>query len=207
MKTLSLATAIMFATTSAYANSATIEDALKSREDLSMFYQALMNSGVAEELESGSSYTVFAPTNEAFEKKFSKEKYPCFYSPECKAEVADIVRNHIVKGNYYISDARGALPNLDRKFINVSESSRNTYYVAGKHVETTHTLVGGTLYEIDGVIADDLELLRLESRRVNSDKPMKSMAEFEDNTEENTTEAEDIAEKEESAPATFAPAR
>lgn len=165
------ASALILVSTSAYANSSTVEGALKSREYLSSFYKALVETGVAAELESGTSYTVFAPNNDAF-AKISKEKYPCIHSLECKRELADILRNHIVKGNYNMSDiSRGGLPNLDHEFINVSKPNRNNYFVAGKHVESTHTLFGGMLYELKGIIASDVEMMRIELYRPKSVEP------------------------------------
>ena len=48
-----------------------------------MFYQALLNTGVASELNENTEYTVFAPTNAAF-TEIQPRAYPCFYSAQCR---------------------------------------------------------------------------------------------------------------------------
>ena len=68
MKRILLCLTIFGMTTSmAYADNPSIEEAIRSRSDLSDFYKALVDTGVIHELGAGS-YTVFAPTNDAFAK-------------------------------------------------------------------------------------------------------------------------------------------
>jgi uncharacterized surface protein with fasciclin (FAS1) repeats len=163
MKHAWIALSISLFASSAYAGNAAIEDALKSRDDLSMFYQAMVNTGVMNEL-SGGSYTVFAPTNDAF-AKLTAERYPCFYSPECKEEVAEIIRNHIVEGEQHLGDVargNGGLHSINKRFISIAQPTRDNFSVDGHEVLRSSGLFGSVLYKIDGVIANPIELSRTE---------------------------------------------
>lgn len=167
MKRALLATAIFSSIAAggiatAIAKNPTVEDSLKRRDDLSVFYQALVDTGVADELQDGKDYTIFAPTNEAFEK-ITKEKYPCFYSAECRKEVAAIIRNHIVEGAIFVDRARTTnLRSLnDQRVINIAQPHKNNYSVDGKAITYTMSFTSGILYKIEGVIADKMELSAL----------------------------------------------
>jgi len=148
------------AAVSAYADNSSVENAIASRPDLSTFYKALVNTGVNHELSAGVSYTIFAPTNDAF-ARIRPDQYPCFYMVECRAQVAQIVRNHIIAGDVYIDDAvkqKGALYSLSGRFVNVGAPYRNDYAVDGNNVLYMSWFGGGILYKIDGVIANPREL-------------------------------------------------
>jgi uncharacterized surface protein with fasciclin (FAS1) repeats len=180
MKRALLATTVFaVATTSlsvAIAKNPTVEDSLKRRDDLSVFYQALLDTGVADELQDGKDYTIFAPTNDAFEK-ITKEKYPCFYAPECKQEVAAILRNHIVEGAIFVDRARTA--NLrsmnDQRVINIAQPHKNNYSISGKAITYTMSFTSGILYKIDGVIVDKMELSALTRIPVTTPIPEMNM--------------------------------
>ena len=155
---LSLAVVLMSGASIAQAKNAVVEDAIKSRPELSSFYEGLVNTGVINELQSGVSYTVFAPTNEAM-AEISRDKYPCFYSAQCKEEIADILRNHITVG-----EVNFATPNLksvfsiDKRQVAILETSKGNYSVDGHKVVSQNQLLGNVLHEIDGVIASKEEL-------------------------------------------------
>ncbi len=146
----------------AHADNVNVEAALKERPELSIFYKALMASGVNHDLNSGRAYTIFAPTNDAFSRLGQKE-YACFYTAECPELVAEIVRNHIIPGEVYIGDATdrvGGFYSIGR-FVDVGELFRNDYAVDSHYSLDMWQIPGGVLYEIDGVIANpgELELL------------------------------------------------
>jgi len=101
--TIALLTSALFIASTAQANNSTVENALKRRPDLSTFYEELASTGILSELSENQPYTVFAPTNEAF-SKLPASQYPCFYSAECKAQVAEILRKHIVPGEKHLED-------------------------------------------------------------------------------------------------------
>lgn len=145
-------------TNPAQARNEYIENALKNRPELSSFYQGLVNTGVINELNEGVSYTIFAPTNDAL-ASLSEEKYPCFYSEQCKGEAADILRNHIVpqEVNFASPGAKGVF-SIDKTLIHLGKPARNSFTVDGHNVVRQQQMAGAVLYEIDGVIADAQEL-------------------------------------------------
>lgn len=144
----------------AYANNARIETAIKSRQEMASFYEALMVTGVNQELKEGVSYTVFAPTNEAF-AAIAKSQYPCFYSEQCKGQIADVVRNHIVPGEEHVEDVikqKGVLFSIDKRQIPIGQPNPNKFTADGHNIVRTNGLFGSMLYSIDGVIANQQEL-------------------------------------------------
>jgi uncharacterized surface protein with fasciclin (FAS1) repeats len=146
----------------ALANNSTVENALKDRPELSTFYNGLLSTGVLAELKEGQPYTVFAPTNEAF-AKLPVEQYPCFYSADCKAQVAEIFRRHIVPGERHLSDINPqggvySMFSIDDQHLTASEPNKDHFKVDGKNVISENQLLGGELYRIDGVLASDRDM-------------------------------------------------
>jgi uncharacterized surface protein with fasciclin (FAS1) repeats len=161
IKTLSVAFLTLSAlATQAQANNARIERALKSQPEFASFYEALAATVVNQELNDTTSYTVFAPTNEAF-AAVSKEKYPCFYSVQCKEQIADIVRNHVVKNEQHVEDIvkqKGVLFSLNGRQIPIGLPNPNRYTADGRNIVRTYGIRGSVLYALDGIIANEQEL-------------------------------------------------
>jgi uncharacterized surface protein with fasciclin (FAS1) repeats len=159
------------------AANSTVENALRKRSDLSTFYQALIYTGVMDELQPMQTYTIFAPTNEAFNASL-KSDYPCFYDVRCKEEAAAILRNHIVEGEHGLNQRPQqrhiTLSSIDGRAIQVLAPANRQYTVEGNKVLATNQLLGSVLYKIDGVIARPDELATLwnpdafEQRQVSS---------------------------------------
>ena len=126
---------------SATAGNSAVENALRSDPSLSMFYRGLVSTGVINELKENQSYTVFAPTNDAF-AQLPVDKYPCFYSEACKPEVAEVLRNHIVPGEKQLGDigmsthSSGTMSmfSLNDYHMIGSEPFKGTYAVDGRKV-------------------------------------------------------------------------
>lgn len=147
----------------AHAGNAAVENALRSRPELSSFYEALVNTGVLNELSPAQSYTIFAPTNDALDR-ISEAQYPCFYSAQCAPEVADIMRNHIVPGQVYVSDIinrQGVVFSIDRHSIAIAEPYQNQYTADGQPILSQTQTAGGILYRLDGMIASPQEMAAL----------------------------------------------
>jgi len=154
--------------TPAAANNSAVENALAGQGDVSMFYQALLNTGVARELNEHTEYTVFAPTNAAF-AQIQPREYPCFYAPSCRQQVAAILRNHIVPRNESVerfSKWGGNIPTIGTRTLYVEEPYQGQYTVEGHGVlyqtKSSEDLrkqgEDASLYQIDGVIASDQDL-------------------------------------------------
>jgi uncharacterized surface protein with fasciclin (FAS1) repeats len=154
----------------ALANNAMVEDALKSRPDLSVFYQALANTGVLSELREGQPYTVFAPTNAAF-ARITRDQYPCFYSSDCKAQVAEVLRRHIVPGEKHLSDMNPqggimSMFSIDGQHIVAGEPEKDKFAVDGQNVISENQLMGGDIYKIDGVMASNRVMAQFVAPRI-----------------------------------------
>jgi uncharacterized surface protein with fasciclin (FAS1) repeats len=149
----------------ANAENTNVDRALASHSDLSLFYQAMLNTGVAHELNEHTEYTIFAPTNAAF-AEFQPRAYPCFYAMQCRADVSSVIRNHIVPQNESIdsfSKWGGGIPTIGTYSINVDEPYKGQYRVENQHVldhsedneANRFAGEGVSLYRIDGVIATE----------------------------------------------------
>jgi uncharacterized surface protein with fasciclin (FAS1) repeats len=145
----------------AHANNKAVESALQSHPELSMFYEGLISTGVLNELKGDEDYTVFAPTNDAF-VQIDAGNYPCFYSAQCRAEVAAILRNHIIDDNYTIVELvkRGGNPasTIGKEDLYVEEIFKGEYKAEGHGVSTGIKTGGSTVFPIDGVIIHGDEL-------------------------------------------------
>jgi len=142
----------------AFAGNAAIEKALKARSDISSFYEASKKMGVLDELKEGTTYTVFAPTNTAF-ARMTQDKYPCLYSNQCREEIADILRNHFVAEPVTFSGpVKGTVFSIDGMNINLTSDNMGVNGVAGYRIVNRGQVIGGTICQIDGVIAGPQEL-------------------------------------------------
>lgn len=155
---LGVTASLLTSASMSFAGQTSIESELSSRPELSDFYSGLKNTGVINELNRGVPYTIFAPTNAAM-AKITETKYPCFYSEQCREEAANILRNHIVPQEISFADpGRFAAVSIDGMNIGLSQPRKGDYYVNGHEVVNQMQLMGGVLYEIDGVIASPQEL-------------------------------------------------
>ncbi|MBI1276046.1 hypothetical protein GC177_08755 [bacterium] len=157
--------ALAVAAAPAHAANQMVEKSLSSRPELSAFYMALKRTGVLNELNSNTPYTIFAPTNQAMED-LNVDKYACFNAGKCGAEIADILRNHIVPQEInFNSHSVGAVFSIDKTHLNIAEPSKGRYRVEGHKIVKTYQQFPGMLYEINGVIAspqEQVNLVRLE---------------------------------------------
>jgi uncharacterized surface protein with fasciclin (FAS1) repeats len=144
---------------SAFANNRGVETALANYGDVSVFYQALINTGVLAELDPNTNYTIFAPTNEAF-AQIQPNMYPCFYSTQCRAQVADVLRNHIVVGSESLADLTKDVhvPTIGRYRVYAESPYVGDYTIAHHGVLSGAEINGNMVYRLDGVIISDEQL-------------------------------------------------
>ncbi|MDP9127208.1 MAG: fasciclin domain-containing protein [Pseudomonadota bacterium] len=161
--------------TPAAAMNSSVEAALTSNGDVSMFHRALVNTGVASELDERTEYSVFAPTNAAF-AMLKPDAYPCFYAVQCRGELAAVLRNHIVPRNESMAGLvkyGGDVPTLGNRRINVQEPFKGDYTVERRHVLNQSEGERVSVYRIDGVIANAQELaaFRVQPQTVVVEEP------------------------------------
>ena len=85
----------------------TIGDALAGSADHSAFVQALQSSGLIETLRGAGPYTVFAPTNAAFDA-IPEETRRSLMTPEQRERLIELLSYHIVQGTVTSQDLRRA---------------------------------------------------------------------------------------------------
>lgn len=102
----------------------TVSSFCENREDLSLFYQMIDETGYKSLLAIYGHYTCFAPTNDAFETYFKEEGIT--YGDLSKEDKTIILNDHIIKGtsSEYMSDdfQEGALPtpNMSERYLVIS---------------------------------------------------------------------------------------
>jgi uncharacterized surface protein with fasciclin (FAS1) repeats len=152
--------AVLMTPSAVHANNSHIEAAMQSFGDLSMFYQALLNTGVINELREDQHYTVFAPTNEAF-VAIQPANYPCFYAVQCRPQIAAILRDHIIVGEHGLKDLVSygrPLATMGPRKVYVDEPYVGKYAVDNNTILSKTEVDGNIVYRIDGVIALPQEL-------------------------------------------------
>lgn len=112
---VSLIVAFVFATSmnaqsssSSKASSNDIVETAASVKDFSTLVTAVKAAGLVEVLQSEGPFTVFAPTNAAFEK-LPKESLNALLKPENKETLQTVLTYHVVKGNMMAADVLNAL--------------------------------------------------------------------------------------------------
>ncbi len=78
-------------------------DEIADAEDLTSFEEALRLTGMDEELDTKGPYTVFAPIDFAFDE-LSYELKSDLYGAEGREQLRDLIKRHIVAGEYYGRD-------------------------------------------------------------------------------------------------------
>jgi len=173
MKILKLLSVLMvsiliFAFTSNLKSDKTISEMVAENQDLSTLMKALKAADLFDTLNGDGPYTVFAPTNEAF-NNLPPGKLDELLKPENKEKLAKILKYHVVSGELYASDLEDGqmLETLEGNKIKVSldadsmddenmeadDDSSTTVKVDNANV-TTKDLVAtnGVIHIIDGVI-------------------------------------------------------
>src|SRR5262249_10356014 len=109
-------------------------------------------------------YTIFAPVNSAF-ARIRPMDYPCFYSEQCRPEIAELLRNHIVLGQHDLKDLvtyGSGIQTAGNRFVHVEEHYVGDYTVEGQKILTKAEMNGNIVYRVDGVISLPEELAHFE---------------------------------------------
>jgi uncharacterized surface protein with fasciclin (FAS1) repeats len=146
----------------------TISEKITEKEDLSTLSAALEAADLLEVLKGEGPYTVFAPTNKAFDM-LPEGKLEDLLKPEHKEELVRILKNHVVAGKIYAAniEAEQMIETLGgtQLKITVHSSSSAEEYVEGeakaiKKVMVNNVMVAkadmmasnGIIHLIDGVV-------------------------------------------------------
>lgn len=153
----------------------TISETVAENENLSTLLTALETAELVETLKGEGPYTVFAPTNDAF-NKLPEGKLDDLLKPENKEELAKILKYHVVSGKIKASDLSGEqmVETLEGTQIKVRASSAMEEEGMGEEgrqmdkvrvnnatvVEPDITASNGIIHIIDGVVMpSDIEVM------------------------------------------------
>lgn len=164
-----LAIAIMVAAfTSRMDSEKTISEMVSENQELSTLLTALQKAELVETLKGEGPYTVFAPTNKAF-GNLPAGKLDNLLKDENRAELAKILKYHVVSGEYYASDLSDGqtLKTLEGTIIKISsshsmgedmmedEAESNTPEIRinnARVIESDVTASNGVIHLIDAVV-------------------------------------------------------
>jgi uncharacterized surface protein with fasciclin (FAS1) repeats len=108
MKNSILASVFAISSLTAFAQKSDIVDIAISSKDHTTLVAAVKAAGLVETLKSAGPFTVFAPTNAAFDK-LPKGTVESLLKPEAKATLSGILTYHVVSGSLDASAVVGAI--------------------------------------------------------------------------------------------------
>ena len=115
----------------------TIAEIAMGNEDFSTLVTAVKAAGLAETLNSEGPFTVFAPTNAAFDK-LPEGTVSTLVEPTNKEKLAGILKYHVVSGEYMAADVVKAINDNDGSFtIPTVQGGELTATLEGENVILT----------------------------------------------------------------------
>jgi uncharacterized surface protein with fasciclin (FAS1) repeats len=137
-----------------------LDRAVQMHSEIGTFVEALETAGLVEELAGNTQYTIFAPTNEAFESM--QQDVAELLKPENRDDLVTLLRNHIVADDVDPQMARQlqAAQTLDGDTIEISTEGDKLKIGEASVVTPNIEVQGGNLriYTIDKVLGDGRQL-------------------------------------------------
>lgn len=132
---------------------ATIPEIAKDSGTFETLLTAAKAAGLADVLGSTGPFTVFAPTDEAFEK-LPKGTVEMLLKPENKSKLADILKYHVIPGRVYSEKVleSKALKTLQGSLATVSLKDGSPRIQQAKILKTDIDATNGVIHVIDSVI-------------------------------------------------------
>lgn len=140
--------------TEAAVEAQTIADVAAANADLSTLVSALAAAELTEALKGAGPFTVFAPTNAAFEK-LGKDKVADLLKPENKEQLIAVLKYHVVPGKIAAADAKGAtvdLTTLNGATVKVDGKGDVVKVGEASVTKTDIVAANGVVHVIDTVI-------------------------------------------------------
>lgn len=134
----------------AAAEAATLRDIVASRPELSTLFNAVQAAGLEEELASGT-YTLFAPTNAAFDELPEGTLEALLDDP---LELSRLLQNHLVVGAIPSGQlvGFGSAITVLGEFVRVDPGSQGTLVIGEALASEVITAQNGVIYLIDAVL-------------------------------------------------------
>ncbi|MDP0491352.1 MAG: fasciclin domain-containing protein [Verrucomicrobiota bacterium JB023] len=123
-----------------------------SNEDFSTLVAAVKAAGLAEALSGEGPFTIFAPTNAAFEK-LPEGTVDELLKPENKEKLTSILKYHVVSAKVLAKDvAAGEVETLEGSELTISTDEGSVMVDEAKVVKTDIEGSNGVIHVIDSVI-------------------------------------------------------
>jgi uncharacterized surface protein with fasciclin (FAS1) repeats len=120
--------------------------------DFSTLVTAVKAADLAEALSGAGPFTVFAPTNAAFDK-VPKDALQGLLKPENKAKLAAVLKFHVVPGKVLAADVKpGKVKILEGSEIEIKAKDGAVHYGDAKVVKTDIVGSNGVIHVIDTVV-------------------------------------------------------
>ncbi|GAA5505533.1 fasciclin domain-containing protein [Novipirellula caenicola] len=131
----------------------TIVEIAAGNEDFSTLVAAVKAAGLAETLSSKGPFTVFAPTNEAFDK-LPKGTVESLLKPENKDKLVSILKYHVVSGKVMAADVvkLDEAKTVQGQSVQISTGSEGVSVNKSKVVKTDIKASNGVIHVIDSVL-------------------------------------------------------
>ncbi|TVQ86828.1 MAG: fasciclin domain-containing protein [Bacteroidetes bacterium] len=165
MKKLNLILLALVVSFSAFSQQKDVVDIAISSPDHTTLVAAVQAADLVETLKSAGPFTVFAPTNEAFDK-LPEGTVATLLKPENKATLTKILTYHVVSGNLDAAAVVAAIEkgngkvvlttisggkltaSLDRDRVKLTDESGNSAFVTAVDLKGSN----GVIHVIDGVV-------------------------------------------------------
>jgi uncharacterized surface protein with fasciclin (FAS1) repeats len=130
-----------------------VVDVVKHTHNLKTFYRLIESSGLAETLKGQGPYTVFAPTDEAFDK-LGKEKLADLEKPENKAKLEKILKYHVLDSSQDAAalEKMKSAKTLAGEEITITLKGEDLMINGAKVIKTNAKASNGLIHEIDTVL-------------------------------------------------------
>jgi len=133
-----------------------IVDIAASNENFSTLVAAVKAAGLVEALKGKGPFTVFAPTNKAFEK-LPKGTVESLLKPENKEKLVEILTYHVVPGKVMAADVAGLksgskVTTLSGGEVTVRKSGNSIMLNSSRIVATDIVASNGVIHVIDSVL-------------------------------------------------------
>ncbi|MEL6298264.1 MAG: fasciclin domain-containing protein [Pseudomonadota bacterium] len=140
--------------TAAHAGSKDIVDTAKSAGQFNTLIKAAQAAGLVSVLKGDGPFTVFAPTDEAF-NALPEGTLTELLKPENKEKLANILKFHVVPGKVMASDIKGQkaqVATVEGSKVNVDASSDSVTIEGATVTQTDIAASNGVIHVIDKVI-------------------------------------------------------
>lgn len=132
---------------------ATVVDIAVGSADHTTLVAAVKAAGLAETLSGAGPFTVFAPTNAAFDK-LPKGTVDNLLKPEKKADLASILTYHVVAGNFKAADLKDGqmVKTVNGKELKVTIKDGKVMIDGAVVTAADLSAVNGTVHVLDAVV-------------------------------------------------------